>query len=190
MPLRATGRCKAPALPRQMQLLQSRGRGGAISQPIDKENDSDKEYGNRCDEKPDCPGPPGGLPGAGFVGFDENPKTSKPPRNDIHYFVHRLLEIADPFFPIAVFFPELRVHSQHFLLVAGEGTAQAIILVPVAVIEHVHVDFPHQAARAPEIHLRFSTLIHVRNRFPLEGLLYSDRIHLGDREPLASVPLS
>jgi hypothetical protein len=70
---------EAPASPRRTQLLQNRGRGGVISQPIDKENDSDKGKGNRYDEKPDCPGPPDGLPGEGFVGFDENPKPSKPP---------------------------------------------------------------------------------------------------------------
>ena len=80
--------------------MRATGRSETISQPIDKDNDSDKGYGNRFDEKPDCPGPPGGIPGAGFVGFDENPKTSMPPRNDIHYFVRRLLEIADPLVPL------------------------------------------------------------------------------------------
>jgi hypothetical protein len=47
-------------------------RGGAISQPIDKENDTDKWKGNQGNEKPDC-----------FVGLDEKLKKTKPPRNDM-----------------------------------------------------------------------------------------------------------
>jgi hypothetical protein len=51
----------------------------AISQPIEKENDSSEGKGNRFCEKPDC-----------FVGFDENPKTSKPARNDTQFIRIRL----------------------------------------------------------------------------------------------------
>ncbi|MGD0807399.1 MAG: hypothetical protein ABSA10_08015 [Anaerolineales bacterium] len=52
--------------------VRATGGSEAISQPIDKEIDSDKGKGNQGNEKPDC-----------FVGFDEKPKTSKPPRNDM-----------------------------------------------------------------------------------------------------------
>jgi hypothetical protein len=43
----------------------------AISQPIDKENDSDEAKGNRCKVKPDCLNPalPGVLTGTGQSGF-------------------------------------------------------------------------------------------------------------------------
>jgi hypothetical protein len=53
---------------------------------MDKENDSDKGKGNQGNEKQDCPGPPGGLPGAGFVGFDEKPKKKNPPRKDMCFY--------------------------------------------------------------------------------------------------------
>jgi hypothetical protein len=104
-------------------------------------------------------------------------------------FVSGCPEIGDSFLPIAVFLPELGVQAQHVQLVAGEGTAKAVIPVPVAVIEHVYVDFPHQAVRAMVVQLGFSTLSHARNSpFPWMIFYIPIRVHRGKREPLAGVP--
>ena len=70
---------------------------------------------------------------------------------------------GDSFQPVPILVAELGIEAEHLLLIAGERAAQAIILVLVPVIEHVHVNLPHQAARAAVIQLTFSTLSHVRD---------------------------
>jgi hypothetical protein len=104
----------------------------AISQLIDEENDSVKEKGNQCDENQ--------IASSALMKIQNHQSLLAMTR----FFVNgRGLEIGDSLFPIAVFFPELGVDPEHFLLAAGERTAQAVIFVPVAVVEHIHVDLPH-----------------------------------------------
>jgi hypothetical protein len=78
------------------------------------------------------------------------------------------LKVGDSFHPLAVLVAELGVEAEDLLLIAGEGTAQAVILALVPVVEHVHVNLSHQAPWAAVIQLAFSTLSHVRSSpFPL-----------------------
>ena len=57
-----------------------------------------------------------------------------------------VLKINDPGYPVPVFVLELRVELEHLLFITGERASQAVILNLIPVIEHIHVNFPHQAA--------------------------------------------
>src|SRR5512145_68545 len=91
------------------------------------------------------------------------------------------LKIGDSLRPLAIFLAELGVEPQHFLLVAGKGAAQAVIFIPFWIVQHIHVNFTHQAARAAVIQLAFSTLSHVRSSpLPLTTF-WMPRVHIGEK---------
>jgi hypothetical protein len=69
----------------------------------------------------------------------------------VNRFAIDLGKIHNPACAFAIFLAELHIQSPDILLIPHKGTTQAVILFFLAIIKHIHVDFPHQAARTAEI---------------------------------------
>ena len=70
---------------------------------------------------------------------------------------------------------------QDVLLGAGVLAAQAVVLFLLLIVEHVHVDLPHQAAGTAVIQLAFSTLSHVRNSPCVLTVFLMPRVYMGEK---------
>ena len=71
------------------------------------------------------------------------------------------LAVGDPSCPVSILGTKLSIEAEDRLFIARERTAQAIILVLVLIVKHIHIDLTRQTPRTSIVQLAFSTLSHV-----------------------------
>ena len=71
------------------------------------------------------------------------------------------------------------VLGQHILFASTVLTAEAVVLPLVPIVEHVHVNVPHEAGRTAVIQSALSRLSHVRNTSCSFTLPSQPRVNMG-----------